>query len=69
MIDSVPMVICMIEASNAFLSLLPALLAHDLLDLTGHDMDDIGCYYLYECMRAGKKQIDGSRARMQTYIM
>jgi hypothetical protein len=44
--DSAPMAICMIEASNAFLSLLSALLAHDRPDMTS----DVATY-LYEGMR------------------
>lgn len=53
-VASAPMAVCMIEASNAFLSLLPALLAHDRLDMTS----DVAtyCTYLYECMRAAGKQ-------------
>jgi hypothetical protein len=38
-VDSAPMAICMIEASNAFLSLLSVLLAHDRLDLTDMTSD------------------------------
>ena len=55
--DSAPMAICMIEASNAFLSLLSALLAHDRPDMTS----DVATY-LYEGMRRcvqGSEQVDG----------
>lgn len=72
-VASAPMAICMIEASNAFLSLLPALLAHDRLDMTSN----VATYRTYllistsACVQQGSKQVDGSRARnrMHTDIM
>jgi hypothetical protein len=64
-VDSAPMAICMIEASNAFLSLLSALLAHDRLDMTS----DVAVS-MRRCVH-GSKQVDGmahGRAYMYAQI-